>query len=110
MKQDPTLSPAAATAAMRSVSLPDVCRVGHLSRMTGLSESAIRTLLRRGELPGRKVGRQWLISRDALIGWLTVRAVPAPEQRGTPRAPARALRVIRGEEPLPKLDGGGDDE
>ena len=64
------LSPEAAAAAIRAVTLPDVCRVEHLAEPFGLTPGAVRKLLRQGRLPGRRVGRRWLVSRRALLRWL----------------------------------------
>jgi excisionase family DNA binding protein len=36
------------------------------------SEETVRDWLRRGRIPGRRVGRSWRISEDALLDWLRV--------------------------------------
>ncbi len=41
-------------------------KVGEAAEYTGLAVGTIRSFLRRGVLPGRKVGGTWLISIDAL--------------------------------------------
>lgn len=53
--------------ALRSVALPDVCLVEDLADHLRASRSAIRSALRRGDLPGRRVGKRWLIARLALL-------------------------------------------
>lgn len=57
----------AAVAATRAIALPDLCSVEDLSRHLRRSASAIRTLLRTGDIPGKKIGRRWVIGRDHLL-------------------------------------------
>jgi excisionase family DNA binding protein len=38
--------------------------------MLGISKDAVYALLKKGELPGRKVARRWLPSRGAVLRWL----------------------------------------
>lgn len=61
----------AAASALRAIALPDICRVEDLAEHIGLSELLIRDALQRGELPGRQLGGTWLISRQALLAWLS---------------------------------------
>lgn len=72
--------------ALRSVALPDVCRVEDLATHLGMSPSAVRRALRRGEIPGRHVGRRWLISRPALLEWLS-----SPREPSAPKPFSRTL-------------------
>ena len=65
--KEPIVWPEAAAKALRSVSLPDICRVEDLAHHLGVSQSAVRAALRAGRLPGRRVGRRWLIPRPALL-------------------------------------------
>lgn len=60
----------AARAALRSIALPDICTVPVLAQHLHLSHSAIRSLIRQGAIPGRKLGRQWVVSRIELLGSL----------------------------------------
>lgn len=69
-----------ATRVLRSVALPDVCRVEDLAEHLQVSTAAIRRALRRGELPGRRVGRRWLISRLALVEWLSSTPPPSADE------------------------------
>jgi hypothetical protein len=83
------ISGEAAAAAMRAVSLPDVATVEDLVPVFRLSPSAVRAHLRAGTIPGRKIGRRWLVPRPALLRWL------ADEGRRATR-----LRLVtEGEEP-----------
>jgi excisionase family DNA binding protein len=70
-----------AAAALKTVALPDVCRVEHLAEHLDLTEGAVRKLLREGRLPGRRVGRRWLVARPALLRWLSLPS--GPGQRGS---------------------------
>ncbi|MDF9409743.1 helix-turn-helix domain-containing protein [Pelotomaculum isophthalicicum JI] len=35
-----------------------------------ISQTTLKKLLREGEIPARKVGREWRLSRQALLKWL----------------------------------------
>ena len=62
---------AAASAATRAVMLPDLILVEDLAQFLGVAPSSVTRLLRRGELPGRKVGKRWIVTRHALLRALT---------------------------------------
>lgn len=49
---------------------PDVIDVQATARILGISTRAVYTLFKKGELPGRKVARRWLTTRDAVLKWL----------------------------------------
>jgi excisionase family DNA binding protein len=50
-------------------SVGDMITTEIASQMLRLSDSRIRQLLRSGELPGRKVGRRWLVKRSAVAAY-----------------------------------------
>lgn len=75
------LTPEAAARALRAVALPDICRVEDLALPMGLTAGAVRKLLREGRLPGRRVGRRWLVARPALLEWLSVDPRPRSSWR-----------------------------
>ena len=50
--------------------LPPLLRPGDLAPLLGLTAHGVRAMLRRGELPGSKLGRQWVVRRAALEGHL----------------------------------------
>ncbi len=56
--------------ALRAVALPDICRIEHLASHTGLPEQLILDALASGEIPGRRLGGHWLISRASVLEWL----------------------------------------
>jgi excisionase family DNA binding protein len=49
----------------------DVLTTAQLADLLQVEEKAVRDLARRGELPGRKIGRDWRFSRHAVISWLS---------------------------------------
>ena len=49
---------------------PDILDVHATARMLGISTHAVYALLKKGELPGRKVARRWLTTRELVLGWL----------------------------------------
>ncbi|ABD10578.1 hypothetical protein ThrDRAFT_04680 [Frankia casuarinae] len=54
--------------------LPAPCRavytVAEAAHMLSLSLASTYDLLRRGDLPGRRLGRRWVIPRDRFHTWL----------------------------------------
>jgi excisionase family DNA binding protein len=56
----------------------EVLTVGEAADLLKLSPYTVRELARRGELPGRKVGRGWRFIRGAIMD--LVRTVPIGEQ------------------------------
>jgi excisionase family DNA binding protein len=59
--------------------------VAQVAPLLGLSDSRIQRLLRAGQLAGRKVGRDWIVSREAVEAFL---AAP-PGRPGHPRVAGR---------------------
>jgi predicted DNA-binding transcriptional regulator AlpA len=49
---------------------PHILDVQVTAQMLGISTHAVYTLFKKGELPGRKVARRWLTTRELVIGWL----------------------------------------
>ena len=48
----------------------DVLTTAQLAELLQVDEKVVRDLARRGELPGRKIGRDWRFARSAVIDWL----------------------------------------
>jgi hypothetical protein len=78
---------------LTSMVLPDLMWVEDLAARLRRSPSAVRDMLRRGMLPGRKVGRRWLVERGALLRAVAPDNVPLrlvtprhPRPRGSRRA------------------------
>jgi excisionase family DNA binding protein len=53
---------------------PDVLTLPQLAELLQVDEKTVRSLATAGDLPGRKVGRHWRFSRQAVLDWL---ATPA---------------------------------
>jgi len=53
------------------------------SRALHLSESALRRIARRGEIPGTKIGNKWIFSRPQLQQWLRLTASGNQKNLGT---------------------------
>jgi excisionase family DNA binding protein len=55
---------------------PDVLTAEQLAAMLQVDEKTIARLAAHGEIPGRKIGRYWRFSREAILDWLAT-----PERR-----------------------------
>jgi excisionase family DNA binding protein len=55
---------------------PDVLTVDQLAELLQVDAKTVRSLAAKGELPGRKLGRHWRFSRQAVLDWLAT-----PERR-----------------------------
>jgi excisionase family DNA binding protein len=55
---------------------PDVLTVEQLAELLQVDAKTVRTLATSGDLPGRKLGRHWRFSRQAVLDWLAM-----PERR-----------------------------
>ena len=49
---------------------PDVLTLPQLAELLQVDEKTVRSLATAGALPGRKVGRHWRFSRQAVLDWL----------------------------------------
>jgi excisionase family DNA binding protein len=58
----------------------EVLNVDQAAEFLGFSAYTVREKARTGEIPGRKVGREWRFSREQLLEWL--RAGEAPKRHG----------------------------
>lgn len=63
-------------------SLPRVMTVKELSGYLRVHPSTIYKLLRRGELPGFRIGTDWRFNAEVIDGWCLDRNLKAPD-RGT---------------------------
>jgi excisionase family DNA binding protein len=57
---------------------PDVLTIEQLAELLQVDEKTVRSLATSGELPGRKLGRHWRFSRQAVLDWL---ATPGQSRR-----------------------------
>jgi excisionase family DNA binding protein len=49
---------------------PDVLTLPQLVELLQVDEKTLRSLATAGDLPGRKIGRHWRFSRQAVLAWL----------------------------------------
>lgn len=70
------------------VTTPDVLTVGEVAAFMRVSRETIYRLAARGELPGRKIGRIWRFSKDAIQEYVEGKS-----------AVGHAGRVARGRDP-----------
>ena len=49
---------------------PDILDVQATAQMLGISTHAVYTLFKKREIPGRKVARRGLTTRELVMGWL----------------------------------------
>jgi excisionase family DNA binding protein len=49
---------------------PDVLTLAQLAELLQVDEKTVRSLANAGDLPGRKIGRDWRFSRQAVLDWL----------------------------------------
>lgn len=57
----------AAIAAARAISLPEILTVRDVAQALQLSLRAARGHIAAGRIPGRRVGRKWVVTRSALL-------------------------------------------
>ena len=91
------------------ISMPDreILNIDGAAAFLGVSVKTFSKVLREGDVPGRKVGREWKFSRQALIDWVSARTsrdfldagdvllgedVAAPRRGARPPARAGAAR------------------
>ena len=49
---------------------PDVLDVADAAQLLRVSADTVYQLFRKGELPGRKVGRRWITTRASVMRWI----------------------------------------
>jgi excisionase family DNA binding protein len=84
------------TAHRRIVRAPkaDTLNVEGIAALLTVSPDTVYDLLQSGELPGRKVGRQWRTTRNAVMRWLEQSMAAETAQRTTQAGDKAALRAI----------------
>jgi len=48
----------------------EILNIDEAAQLLGISTKTFQKVLRDGEVPGRKIGREWKFSRRALIDWV----------------------------------------
>jgi excisionase family DNA binding protein len=54
----------------RPVDAPEVLTPAQLAELLQVDEETVIALAEKRELPGRKVGKEWRFSREAILAWL----------------------------------------
>jgi excisionase family DNA binding protein len=67
----------------------EILDVAGAAALLGVSKTAIYGLLKKGELPGRKIGKEWRFTRKNLLAYVG-QATPAPN--GNPDDLAKAAQ------------------
>lgn len=62
------------------------------SKLSGMTTGFIRRLLRRGDLDGIKIGRNWLTTREAIDQYLKKERRPGPKPQA--KNPLRRNRLV----------------
>ncbi len=55
---------------VRQIFVPDILLIEDLCRVLRMTPSGARAALRAGRIPGRRLGRRWVVSREALLALL----------------------------------------
>jgi excisionase family DNA binding protein len=63
----------------RATEAPEVLTLAQLADLLQVDEDAARDLAESGELPGRRVGKEWRFSRQAVLDWLA--STERPEEK-----------------------------
>lgn len=73
---------------------PDILDVHGIAALLTVSTDTVYELLASGQLPGRKVERKWLTTRNAVMRWVEQSVVAETESRATGAGDKAALRPI----------------
>jgi excisionase family DNA binding protein len=73
---------------------PDILDVRGIAALLSISTDTVYDLLASGELPGRKVGRKWRTTRNAVLRWLEQSMTTETAQRASRGGDDAALRAI----------------
>ena len=80
---------------MRYAMEKEILTIADASALLSLPESEVEQLLSDGELPGRKVGRHWFISRQRLLKFIAESdSPPAPPKTVVPEGNILPPRVL----------------
>lgn len=84
---------------------PDILDVRGVAALLTVSTDTVYELLQSGQLPGRKVGRKWLTTRNAVMRWVEQSMVTETAHRASWAGDNAALRAIeaRDRDALAKL-------
>lgn len=55
---------------MKEEKLPLVLTPQFTAKLLGINIGVLYEQLRKGNIPGKRIGRRWVIPRDSLLNWL----------------------------------------
>jgi excisionase family DNA binding protein len=73
---------------------PDILDVRGIAALLTVSTDTVYDLLASGQLPGRKVGRKWLSTRNAVMKWVEQSMVAETSKRAARAGDDAALRAL----------------
>jgi excisionase family DNA binding protein len=73
---------------------PDILDVHGIAALLTVSTDTVYELLASGQLPGRKVGRKWLTTRNAVMRWVEQSMAAETAHRSARAGHNAALRAI----------------
>lgn len=75
----------------------EILNIEEAAQLLGVSTKTFAKVLREGEIPGRKIGREWKFSRQALIDWVAQgRSRDFFDAEGAERREAARMRKLGG--------------
>jgi len=92
--------------------MPDqeILNIDGAAALLGVSVKTFSKVLRDGDVPGRKVGREWKFSRQALIDWIgSSRSRAFLDQGERPEEDVRPRTSVRGASPARRRKTAVDD-
>jgi len=80
----------------------EILNIEEAAQLLGVSTKTFAKVLREGEIPGRKIGREWKFSRQALVDWVAEgRSRDFFDADGAERREAARLRKAMEDNPRP---------
>ena len=74
----------------------EILDVEGAAAMLGVSKTAVYGLLKKGELPGRKIGKEWRFTRKNLLAYVgDVETAPSPDPDALAKAAQSDPAVLR---------------
>lgn len=79
MQNEPESGEVGSTGQEQQPKLDDLISLAEAAQLTGISASHLRLLVRHGEVWGKKVGRNWLTTEQAVQEYLAQDRKPGPK-------------------------------
>jgi excisionase family DNA binding protein len=87
----PTKKPRSLVLRSPAAKTSEILDVHMTAELLTVSADTVYDLLKKGELPGRKVGRKWLTTRSAVLRWIENTAEEDTLARAIEQGDAKAL-------------------